>query len=52
MNERRVLTALFLLALAGAGYLWWRRNQPVEGPKSPVKVEAEERAKADPFPQK
>jgi hypothetical protein len=51
MNERRVLVALLLLAASIAFYFWGKQSTPTsEGAKPPEKQEAEERAKADPFP--
>ncbi|HWB06304.1 MAG TPA: hypothetical protein VG796_24995 [Verrucomicrobiales bacterium] len=53
MSERRTLTLLVLLVLAAAGYILWKQmTKPPVVEESPVKVEAEERAKADPFPAK
>jgi len=51
MNERRVLLALLLLAAAAVFYIWGRPPAPDSRPQSPARTEAEERVKADPFPQ-
>ena len=51
MSERRTLLALLLLVLTVAFYIWGKRSAaPGENVKPPEKLEAEERAKADPFP--
>ena len=50
MNERRTLLALLLLAATVALYIWGKHSAKPPPPKSPEKVEAEARAKADPFP--
>ena len=50
MSERRVLIALLLLAAAAAFYIWGRPGPAAGQPKTPEKEEAEERAKAEPFP--
>jgi len=50
MTERRALIALLLLAAATAFYIWGWPRTAAEKPKTPEKAEAEERAKADPFP--
>jgi hypothetical protein len=50
ITERRALIVLLLLAAAGAFYIWgWPLVKGKESP-TPEKTEAEERAKADPFP--
>jgi multisubunit Na+/H+ antiporter MnhC subunit len=51
MSERRVLIALLLLAAAAALYIWGLPASPENAEKSPQKTDAEERSKADPFPQ-
>ena len=51
MTERRTLLALLLLVLTVVFYIWGKRSAaPGQTEKPPGKVEAEERAKADPFP--
>jgi hypothetical protein len=51
MNERRVLLVLLLLAAAAAWYIWGRPD-PADSPaQSPAKTDAEQRTRADPFPQ-
>lgn len=50
MTERRALIALLLLVAAGAFYIWgWPAVKGREA-KTPEKMDAEERVKADPFP--
>ena len=51
MTERRTLLALLLIVLTVVFYIWGKRSgAPGEPEKPPEKVEAEERAKAEPFP--
>jgi hypothetical protein len=50
MNERRALIALLLLAATAALYIWGRPDSADQKSKVPEKEEAEERAKANPFP--
>ena len=51
MTERRALLALLLIVLTVVLYIWEKKSAaPLEKPKPPEKVEAEERTKADPFP--
>ena len=53
MSQRRFLFAALLIAAAVAFYFWKRPgNSGPEKPKSPQEIEAGERAKADPFPDK
>jgi hypothetical protein len=53
MSERRTLALLLTLVLAAAIYIWWKQSsQSAVKEKSPLKVEADERSKADPFPAK
>jgi hypothetical protein len=51
MNERRVLIALLLLAAAAAFYIWGLPAAEENPGKSEKQSDAEERSKADPFPQ-
>lgn len=51
MTERRTLLALLLIVLTVAFYIWGKRSgAPGQPEKPPEKVEAEQRAKAEPFP--
>ncbi len=50
MTERRTLLALLLIVLTVVFYIWGKRSASVENPRPPEKVEAGERAKAEPFP--
>lgn len=50
MSERRILLLLLLLAIAAAAYVWgWPGGE--REPKSREKTEADERKKANPFPE-
>lgn len=52
MSERRALITLLLLAAAAAIYIWaWPAAPAQQAPVSQEKADAEERAKANPFPQ-
>ena len=52
MSERRTLLALLLLAVAVTLYIWVKNAaEPADKPKAPDKIEAEERVKAEPFPE-
>ncbi len=51
MTERRTLLALLLIVLTVVFYIWGKRSgAPGQSEKPPEKVEAGERAKAEPFP--
>ena len=50
MNERRVLIALLLLAVAAAFYIWGRPSAAPEGEAKPADQEVKERTGANPFP--
>ena len=49
MSERRALLLLLLIIAVVALYIWGRPGAAAK-PGTPGKAEAEERAKADPFP--
>ena len=51
MTERRTLLALLLIVFTVVLYVWGKRSAaPAEKAIPPVKVEAGERVKAEPFP--